>query len=164
MDNYDRSRDYALWKNVHWEPIKGGARVVYIDQNSCLAQRRFSPDDKNKFYGLCRYVGAYRRIVPCGGGSDSFPPIHMCDAWSRRRFRRSMVARLRQLVGKLGKLTYRSVRKCDAYPDHVSLLSGMTPEQAMYVYDDLDSRLETALGVIDACIEKYGEDMVLSLP
>ena len=59
MDNYDRSRDYALWKNVHWEPIKGGgARVVYIDQNSCLAQRRFSPEDKNKFYGLCRCEAA----------------------------------------------------------------------------------------------------------
>ena len=55
MDNYDRSRDWALWKNVHWEPTADGfARVVYIDQNSCLAQRRFSPSDKNKFYGLCR--------------------------------------------------------------------------------------------------------------
>lgn len=133
MDNYDRSRDYALWKNVHWEKKGDTARVVYIDQNSCLAQRRFSPTDKNKFYGLCR-------------------------------FRRSMVTRLRQLKGRLGQLTYRSVRNCDPYPEHVSLLSGMTKEEAMYVYDDLDSRLETALGIVDQCIEKHGEDLVLSLP
>ena len=26
MDNYDRSRDYALWKNVHWEKKGDTAR------------------------------------------------------------------------------------------------------------------------------------------
>ena len=57
FDNYDRSRDYALWKNVHWQmtqPDGSTNRVVWIDQNSVMASQRFDKKQKNRFYGLCR--------------------------------------------------------------------------------------------------------------